>query len=131
MLDRETVVTVTSGLLLAICLFGIPVFNIIVGNHYTKRPPDYKSAAIGYRTPRSLKNIDTWNYAHKISGRCLFAYGFILLPCGIGAEIAFILNLLHDCLLILIMVAYTFGYFIIVIITEIMLQKKFDKTNII
>ena len=34
---------------------------------------------VGYRTPRSMKNQENWDFAQKLSGRLLLIFGLILL----------------------------------------------------
>lgn len=39
------------------------------GYSFIKNPPDVINSVIGYRTSMSLKNMDTWTFAHKYSGK--------------------------------------------------------------
>ncbi len=43
-----------------------------------KNPPKNINSVIGYRTARSMKNIDTWKFAHEHSGKLWWKMGWIL-----------------------------------------------------
>ena len=56
-----------------VCDMLIPILMVIVGNMMRKHTPEKINGMIGYRTARSMKNIDTWKFAHDHCGRlCLF-----------------------------------------------------------
>jgi uncharacterized membrane protein len=58
----------------------IPVTMIIIGIIFTKHYPAEINHICGYRTRMSMKNMDTWKYAHQISARLWLRCGIILLP---------------------------------------------------
>lgn len=39
----------------------------------------------GYRTPRSVKSRDTWEFAHHYFGRLWYRLGLVLLPVTVAA----------------------------------------------
>ena len=47
----------------------IPALMITAGWFMWKRPPKKINSAIGYRTSRSMKNINTWQFAHHYCGQ--------------------------------------------------------------
>ena len=49
-------------LLIPICMFGF-------GKRFQSRPPREINSAVGYRTSMSMKNEDTWQFAHHYMGR--------------------------------------------------------------
>lgn len=57
----------------------IPILMIIVGKVMWKHPPGKINSVIGYRTSRSMKNTDTWKYAHNYCGRLWWKTGWIML----------------------------------------------------
>lgn len=57
----------------------IPILMIISGRVMWKHPPQKINGIIGYRTTRSMKNTDTWKYAHDYCGRLWWKLGFMLL----------------------------------------------------
>lgn len=62
---------------------------IIIGRIMWKRPPKDINFLIGYRTSRSMKNMDTWVFAHNYSGKLWWRIGWILLFPSIIVHIPF------------------------------------------
>ena len=58
----------------------IPAIMALFGQIFLKRPPKNINAIYGYRTSRSMKNQQTWDFAHQVCGRIWRAGGLILLP---------------------------------------------------
>lgn len=59
----------------------IPALLIAVGYSMWKHCPGKINAVIGYRTRRSMKNMDTWKFAHEYCGRLWWKIGWgMLLP---------------------------------------------------
>lgn len=50
------------------------------GRSFLKNTPKEINAVFGYRTSMSMKNKDTWEFAHKYCGKIWYACGLILLP---------------------------------------------------
>lgn len=63
----------------------IPVIMLIIGRFFLRRPPRRINHLCGYRTPRSMKNQATWDFAHKTCGRIWFRVGLVLLPVSAAA----------------------------------------------
>ena len=61
----------------------IPFTMIGFGRLFLKKPPAKINAAFGYRTTMSMKNKDTWEFAHKFCGRLWFWCGLALLPVAV------------------------------------------------
>ena len=61
------------------CDVLIPVLMIIAGRMMWKRPPKTINGTVGYRTSRSMMNMDTWNFAHDYCGRLWWKIGWIML----------------------------------------------------
>ncbi len=53
----------------------IPVIMIITGWFMWKHCPKTINGAIGYRTRRSMKNINTWKFAHEYVGKLWWKLG--------------------------------------------------------
>ena len=62
------------------CDLLIPAIQLISGFFLWKFPPKKINSFYGYRSSRSMKNIDTWNFAHRYSGRIWFFVGLVSLP---------------------------------------------------
>ena len=57
-----------------------PVIMIVMGRYFMKTSPKEINYIFGYRTDMSMKNKDTWNFAHKYIGKLWFYLGLILAP---------------------------------------------------
>lgn len=68
--------------MLVICLI-IPLSMLGFGRLFMTRPPKSINAAFGYRTTMSMKNRDTWDFAHRLIGRLWFWCGLVLLPLSV------------------------------------------------
>lgn len=55
-----------------------------------KNPPKEINGIVGYRTTMSMKNMDTWLFAHNYCGRLWIKLGLILLIPTVIAQIPFI-----------------------------------------
>lgn len=71
-----------------------PCAMIGFGKLFLNKTPQNINYTFGYRTTMSMKNQDTWRFAHKYCGRLWFIGGLILLPvsiipllCVLGREI--------------------------------------------
>jgi uncharacterized membrane protein len=56
---------------------------LIAGVIQFKFPPKKINDLYGYRTKRSMKNIEIWNYAQKYSSKILIIYGSIYIVINI------------------------------------------------
>ena len=62
---------------------------IVAGRWMWKHPPKEINAFLGYRTPRSMLNMDTWNFAHHHGGKRWWIIGWILLLPTVAIHIPF------------------------------------------
>lgn len=55
----------------------IPLVMIIYGRVFEKKPPQIARSkfAFGYRTVMSMRNEETWEYAHRFFGKLWFRFG--------------------------------------------------------
>lgn len=58
----------------------IPVSMIGFGRIFMKKAPNEINETFGYRTAMSLKNKDTWEFAHKYCGKIWYIFGLVMLP---------------------------------------------------
>ena len=61
----------------------IPAAMAGSGRMFMKKAPDNVNMLFGYRTSRSIKNKDTWVFAHKYIGKLWLYGGMIILPFSI------------------------------------------------
>ena len=61
------------------CDLLIPVIMLVFGIVMYKHAPKNINYIFGYRTSRSMKNDDTWKFAHEYCGRLWWRLGLIML----------------------------------------------------
>jgi len=61
----------------------IPFTMLGFGWYFLKRPPKEINSIFGYRTSMSMKNRDTWMFAHHYCGKLWYVCGLILLPLSV------------------------------------------------
>jgi uncharacterized membrane protein len=108
-------------------LFILPVILILFGILFIKRPPKKVNAIYGYRTDMSMKNMDTWQFAHAYCGRLWLIAGLALLPLSAGALLFILLNETGAGLLgAFCMIVQLVVMIIPIIFTEKALRRSFD-----
>lgn len=61
----------------------IPVLMIGIGKLFQKRPPKRINGVYGYRTKRSMRTQETWDFAHRYFGALWVKIGLVLLPLSV------------------------------------------------
>ena len=61
----------------------IPFTMIFFGKFFLKQAPKEINMAFGYRTSMSMKNQDTWQFAHQFIGKLWYRMGLVMLPVSI------------------------------------------------
>ena len=116
-------------LFLTICNLMIPVLMIVIGKVFIKNPPKTINGIYGYRTSRSRKNQDTWNFAHLYCGKLWQKVGWVMLPLSILGMLPAIEksdNIVGE-LGAVVVVVECIALIMTVFIVERALAKKFDK----
>lgn len=109
----------------------IPGVMIGFGKLFMNMAPKNINYAFGYRTTMSMKNQDTWSFAHKYCGGLWFKIGLILLPLSV-IPLLFALGKGTETVsavgttVCIIQLAPLLGS---IIPTEIALRKTFDKNG--
>ena len=57
----------------------IPFTMVGFGKYFIKKAPKEINAVFGYRTPMSMKNKETWEFAHHYCGKVWLIMGYIIL----------------------------------------------------
>lgn len=57
----------------------IPLTMIGFGKYFSEKAPKEINDAFGYRTSMSMKNKDTWEFAHHYCGKLWLVIGYIML----------------------------------------------------
>ncbi|MFR8228887.1 MAG: SdpI family protein [Anaeromassilibacillus sp.] len=58
----------------------LPFTMIGFGRHFMKNAPKTINGVFGYRTSMSMKNKETWEFAHKYCGKIWYICGLSALP---------------------------------------------------
>lgn len=61
----------------------IPIIMVFFGRIFLKKAPKEINYVFGYRTSRSMKNKDTWEFAHKYIGDIWHKCGIIMIPISV------------------------------------------------
>jgi len=109
----------------------IPIIMIVVALIWKKNPPKQINSAYGYRTTRSLKSQETWDFAHKYMGKLLLYIGLIqFIPSLI--PIIILRNEDNNILgisMIIIIATQIALLWIPIIPTEMALKKRFESSE--
>ncbi|MCM1499236.1 MAG: SdpI family protein [Clostridium sp.] len=62
-----------------VCDLLIPILMVAAGRMMWKHAPEKINGLVGYRTARSMKNIDTWKFAQEHCGRLWWKIGWVML----------------------------------------------------
>ena len=100
------------------------------GYLFVKHPPSEINSAIGYRTPMSSKNKDTWNFAHRYSGKVWIKSGIITGVLSVIFIIALQNLKNYDQLIFGMFYIQIVVLMLVIPLTEIALRTTFDKRGI-
>ena len=107
----------------------IPLTMIGFGKIFLNKIPKNINAAFGYRTTMSMKNKDTWEFAHKHCGKIWYVCGWVMLPLSV-IPLLFVLNRSIDTIAnvgLIISVIQLVPLVGSIFPTEAALKKTFDK----
>ena len=98
---------------------------------YAKKAPKEINSVFGYRTSMSMKNKDTWEFAHKYCGKVWYVCGMVMLPITV-IFMLLVIGKNEDCVGSI--GGIICGVQLIPLIgsilpTEIALKKNFDKNG--
>ena len=77
------------------CNLLLPVIMLVAGKAFMKNSPKKINQIIGYRTTMSMKNEDTWQFAHTVAGKFWWKWGWGTLPVAV-VPMLFILGQSED-----------------------------------
>ncbi len=69
-----------------ICNLLIPAVAIWYGRRFQANPPREPNGVFGYRTARSMKSRDAWNFAQRKMGQVWGRWGFVMLPLAVVCQ---------------------------------------------
>lgn len=110
-------------------LFVLPLIMIFAGWMMQAHPPKNINAWIGYRTKRSMKNMETWEFAHTYCGRLWKLYGIGMFSISVLFSVFFLfMKIETDVILMGIVVCLQSLIFIIpILFTERALREEFEE----
>lgn len=121
----------TFGITMMAINLLIPFLMIVFGYVFRKRPPKKINHLLGYRTTMSMKNQETWEYAHHHCGTiwqrvglCMLIVSFLFILFAIGKGTQAVDD--YSPVAIVVQTAVLVGS---VIPTEVALRKKFDRNG--
>ena len=106
-----------------------PLIMIIFGKIFVKTAPKEINAVFGYRTDMSMKNKDTWKFAHQYCGRLWLVLGAIMFVLSVGG-MCFVIGKTEEAIAIVSGILCVMQIILLIcslIPTEIALRKEFDK----
>ncbi len=109
----------------------IPCVMIFFGRLFLKKAPQNINYVFGYRTVMSMKNRDTWQFAHRYCGKLWFWLGVVLLPLSV-IPLLFVLGKDIDTIAkvgTVVMFAQLVPLLGSIIPVEAALKKTFDKNG--
>lgn len=68
----------------------VPACMIGLGQRFLKSAPQKINPVFGYRTTMSMKNQDTWAFAHSYCGKLWVQCGKVLLAASVAAMLFFL-----------------------------------------
>lgn len=111
-----------------ICCLICPIIMIIGGYFMKIHTPKKINDTIGYRTDRSMKNMDTWIYAHKYIGRLWMIFGAVVIIPSVIANLPFLGSEgnTHSAVMLVVIIVQTVILLVPIFMTENALKEKFD-----
>ncbi len=101
----------------------IPLIMIIFGLYFYKWGPKTINPLFGYRTTMSMKNAETWHFAHRYCGKIWFIGGLAMLAVTVALLFFNILDLWETYFVLLQVVVLV----VLIVPVELALRKNFDK----
>ena len=115
-MEQDTIVLILLHILVTFFIVLIPLL-------FEKMPPKDINMIYGYRTKRSMKNLDTWKVANSFSAKLLRGLTVILVT--IQLPLFFICS--PPMSLLWTSIAWVIGLFMVIYRTEQYLKKTFDQ----
>jgi len=117
----------TWGIILIVVLV-MSATMIGFGLYFSLAGPKKINFVFGYRTPMSMRNLDTWRFGNIFAGKYMWRTGVVLLIGSLATLLATMNSdesVVHNVGLIIIIV-HAVMIFGTIILTEIALRRNFD-----
>ena len=109
----------------------IPLAMIGFGRIFMRGGPKDINKTFGYRTKLSMKNKDTWEFAHRYCGKLWTITGLVMLPVS-EIPLIFVLKRDTDAVALvglLVMFAQLVPMLVPILLTEAALKRTFDEKD--
>ena len=119
------------GIFMLVMDLLIPVTMVFIGKRFQKKPPKEINAMYGYRTAMSMKNKETWEYAHRCCGKLWYVSGLVMLPVTVIALVC-VFGKGNDCVGTIggiVCMAQCIPMVGAIALTERKLKKRFDRNG--
>ena len=106
-----------------------PVVMILFGTMFMKSAPKKINYIFGYRTDMSMKNRDTWVFAHKYIDKLWFRFGLLLIPITV-IPMLFVIGKTENVVGVVGLTVSFINTVVLIVpvfLTEKALNKAFDK----
>jgi len=120
-----------TWIILGFCML-LPSIMIILGMIFSKTPPKKMNKIAGYRTEKSMKSQETWDFANRYAGKLFIKWGSILLIFSILIPFM-VRNALEDIQALLVVALVVLQTVIIcftIIPVEKALKENFDEQGL-
>lgn len=77
-------------LFMFLCNLFVPATLILSGKLMQKYCPKKINSIVGYRTKRSMKNMDTWKFAHDYCGHLWWNIGWVMMVLSMLIQLPFL-----------------------------------------
>lgn len=101
----------------------VPVSMLAVGVIFSFFPPKHINDWYGYRTSRSRRDQESWDFAHRYCGHLCLKNSFILLLLSLGLVVIF--SHLSDAVLAMLTLVQIIPFFVVIAKTEKALKATF------
>lgn len=83
MLEAEEFKMTGFWIFMLVTELSVPVIMIVFGILFSKRAPKTINTVFGYRSEMSMKNRETWEFAHRLCGKIWTRSGMLLAPLSL------------------------------------------------
>ena len=113
------------------CNLIIPIIMLFFGMKFKNNSPKNINGIYGYRTSMSMKNKETWEFAHQYCGHLWIRLGFVILIISIICSfIAFTCDdKVQDIIDLIVVIIQTIALIVSIFPVEKELKKNFDKNG--
>lgn len=104
---------------------SLPVMMTVLGYVFLKYPPKKINCFYGYRTARSMRNVETWAYAHRMCGKIWIKAGPLLFVLILFSKT--FLKISEELLSLIHMGVLIFILFSTIFLVESRMKRKFSE----